>query len=201
MQIIDELEPVRRGPYAGAVGYVGLGRPDARYRHRDPHLRHPGGPGLGPGRRRHRGRLRPGGRNGGRRRRRPGRCCSHWRWPLAGGEAAGQYPRRPRLIRPSCPAARCPSSFSPCPPSVSSAPPATRASSCRPGAAWWSAAGVASDIAIYDPTISRRHAELIVGADGVEVQGPRQLQRHLHQRAAGSRPDDSWPTTPSPSAR
>jgi adenylate cyclase len=29
--------------------------------------------------------------------------------------------------------------------------------------------GVASDIAIYDPTISRRHAELIVGSDGVEV--------------------------------
>ena len=29
--------------------------------------------------------------------------------------------------------------------------------------------GLASDIAIYDPTISRRHAELIVSADGVEV--------------------------------
>jgi adenylate cyclase len=29
--------------------------------------------------------------------------------------------------------------------------------------------GVASDIAIYDPTISRRHAELVVGADGVQV--------------------------------
>jgi adenylate cyclase len=29
--------------------------------------------------------------------------------------------------------------------------------------------GVASDIAIYDPTISRRHAELTVGPDGVEV--------------------------------
>jgi adenylate cyclase len=29
--------------------------------------------------------------------------------------------------------------------------------------------GVASDIAIYDPTISRRHAELIAEADGVEV--------------------------------
>jgi anthranilate synthase component 1 len=25
MGIIDELEPVRRGPYAGAVGYVGWG--------------------------------------------------------------------------------------------------------------------------------------------------------------------------------
>jgi len=29
--------------------------------------------------------------------------------------------------------------------------------------------GLTSDIAIYDPTISRRHAELSVGADGVEV--------------------------------
>jgi adenylate cyclase len=29
--------------------------------------------------------------------------------------------------------------------------------------------GLASDIAIYDPTISRRHAELTVGADGVDV--------------------------------
>ncbi|MFL5449757.1 MAG: adenylate/guanylate cyclase domain-containing protein [Gemmatimonadales bacterium] len=29
--------------------------------------------------------------------------------------------------------------------------------------------GVSSDIAIYDPTISRRHAELIVGTDGVQV--------------------------------
>src|SRR5690606_41205772 len=26
MQIIDELEPVRRGPYAGAVGYFAYGR-------------------------------------------------------------------------------------------------------------------------------------------------------------------------------
>jgi len=31
------------------------------------------------------------------------------------------------------------------------------------------ACGLASDIAIYDPTISRRHAELTVSADGVEV--------------------------------
>jgi pSer/pThr/pTyr-binding forkhead associated (FHA) protein len=29
--------------------------------------------------------------------------------------------------------------------------------------------GVTSDIAIYDPTISRRHAELIVETDGVQV--------------------------------
>ena len=35
--------------------------------------------------------------------------------------------------------------------------------------AWSSAAASTSDIAIYDPTISRRHAELIVGADGVQV--------------------------------
>jgi anthranilate synthase component 1 len=25
MEIIDELEPVRRGPYAGAVGFIGVG--------------------------------------------------------------------------------------------------------------------------------------------------------------------------------
>jgi pSer/pThr/pTyr-binding forkhead associated (FHA) protein len=29
--------------------------------------------------------------------------------------------------------------------------------------------GLSSDIAIYDPTISRRHAELIAGSDGVQV--------------------------------
>jgi pSer/pThr/pTyr-binding forkhead associated (FHA) protein len=29
--------------------------------------------------------------------------------------------------------------------------------------------GLTSDIAIYDPTISRRHAELTVGPEGVEV--------------------------------
>src|SRR5687768_3864863 len=29
--------------------------------------------------------------------------------------------------------------------------------------------GASSDIAIYDPTISRRHAELTVGIDGVQV--------------------------------
>jgi pSer/pThr/pTyr-binding forkhead associated (FHA) protein len=29
--------------------------------------------------------------------------------------------------------------------------------------------GISSDIAIYDPTISRRHAELTVGTDGVQV--------------------------------
>ncbi|HYF39317.1 MAG TPA: FHA domain-containing protein, partial [Gemmatimonadales bacterium] len=29
--------------------------------------------------------------------------------------------------------------------------------------------GISSDIAIYDPTISRRHAELTVGIDGVQV--------------------------------
>ena len=38
MQIIDELETTRRGPYGGAVGYLELhGRPG--YRHHDPHDR------------------------------------------------------------------------------------------------------------------------------------------------------------------
>ncbi len=41
MEIIDELEPVKRGPYAGVVGYVDFGQP--RHRHRDPHDVRPGG--------------------------------------------------------------------------------------------------------------------------------------------------------------
>ena len=36
MEIIDELEPVKRGPYAGVVGYVDWSR-QPRHRDRDPH--------------------------------------------------------------------------------------------------------------------------------------------------------------------
>ena len=58
MQIIDELEPVRRGPYAGAVGYIGWGARslDTAITIRTCVIR--GGAGVGAGRRRHRGRLR-----------------------------------------------------------------------------------------------------------------------------------------------
>ena len=61
--------------------------------------------------------------------------------------------------------------------------------------------GVTSDIAIYDPTISRRHAELIVESRWGPGQGSGELQRDLHQRQPGSPADGSRPTTPSPSAR
>ena len=39
MEIIDELEPERRGAYAGAVGYIGAGGDAHGSRDHDPHLR------------------------------------------------------------------------------------------------------------------------------------------------------------------
>ncbi len=60
MEIIDELEPTRRGLYTGAIGYYGsrsLG-----LQHRDPHAARRGGSGHVSGRRRHRGRLGAGTR-------------------------------------------------------------------------------------------------------------------------------------------
>ena len=59
MEIIDELEPVRRGPYAGAVGYVGWGARTLDTAIAHPHLRDAGRPRLGAGGRGHRRRLRP----------------------------------------------------------------------------------------------------------------------------------------------
>ena len=41
MQIIDELEPTRRGPYAGAVGYFGFSRQHGHLHHH-PHARDQG---------------------------------------------------------------------------------------------------------------------------------------------------------------
>ena len=41
---------------------------------------------------------------------------------------------------------------------------------------------VTSDIPIFDPTISRRHAELKVGRRRRGPQRPRQFERHVHQR-------------------
>jgi anthranilate synthase component 1 len=52
MQIINELEPTRRGLYAGAVGYPRLRR-QPRLLHRDPLDSARGRQGLHPGRRRH----------------------------------------------------------------------------------------------------------------------------------------------------
>ena len=58
MEIIDELEPTRRGPYAGAVGYVGAGARtlDTAIAIRTCVMK---GDGLDPGRRRDRGRFDP----------------------------------------------------------------------------------------------------------------------------------------------
>ena len=58
MQIIDELEPVKRGPYGGAVGYLSYtGDLDTCINIRATFVQRRQG--LPPGRRRHRGRLRP----------------------------------------------------------------------------------------------------------------------------------------------
>ena len=65
MEIIDELEPVKRGPYAGVVGYLDFsGNIDTAIAIRTMVV--PAGrPGLGAGRRRHRRRQRPRARGPG----------------------------------------------------------------------------------------------------------------------------------------
>ena len=61
MEIIAELEPTRRGPYCGSIGYIGFdGAMDTSIVIRTD--LHPGTPGHLPGRRRHRRRLRSGRR-------------------------------------------------------------------------------------------------------------------------------------------
>ena len=71
MQIIDELEPVKRGPYGGAVGYLSYtGDLDTCIYIRSAFVQ--GRHGLRPGRRRDRGRLRR--RTTRRARRRPRRA-------------------------------------------------------------------------------------------------------------------------------
>ena len=57
MQIIDELEPVKRGGYGGAVGYLSLHR-RPRHLHPHPHRRRQGRDRPRAGRRRHRRRRR-----------------------------------------------------------------------------------------------------------------------------------------------
>ena len=65
MQIIDELEPTKRGPYAGVAGYIDFsGNLDTAIAIRTLVVGR-GRPGLGSGRSRHRCRQRP--RAGGRR--------------------------------------------------------------------------------------------------------------------------------------
>ena len=57
MEIIAELEPSRRGVYCGSIGYLVDHRRDG-HQHRDPYLSGAPGPGILPGGRRHRRRLR-----------------------------------------------------------------------------------------------------------------------------------------------
>ena len=118
MQIIDELEPVRRGPYAGRGRLRRLGRPHARHRHRDPHLRHPraAAPGSRPAPASSPTPIPPA--SGGRRRRRRGRCCWRWRWQRARPREAAKGPAAGHATSfapsdPTCPSARA--IFSPCP--------------------------------------------------------------------------------------
>ena len=94
MEIIDELETTKRGPYGGAVGYLGCdGNLDTCITIRTIVCQRRGGPRAG--RRGHRGRLGPGDRvrgdpeQGGRAlprdrgRRRPGRLVGSAPCPLA----------------------------------------------------------------------------------------------------------------------
>ena len=57
MKLIDELEPVRRGIYGGAAGYLSYGGDGRGHRH--PHRRDQGRHAVCAGRRRHRRRLNP----------------------------------------------------------------------------------------------------------------------------------------------
>ena len=66
MEIIDELEPTRRGIYAGAVGYLELPRRHG-HRHRHPHRGGQGRHALRAGGRRHRRTTRCRSPNGRRR--------------------------------------------------------------------------------------------------------------------------------------
>ncbi len=78
MQIIDELEPERRGPYAGAVGYIASGdaRMDLAITIRTCVIA--GRNRVDPGGCRHRGGLRFRSANGRRRKTRRARCSSPW---------------------------------------------------------------------------------------------------------------------------
>ena len=139
MQIIDELEPVRRGPYAGAVGYIGWGG-----RTMDTAIA-----------------IRTCVMRGGRAWIQAGAGivadsdpAAEWReteakaravllaLALARGRRAAAADGRvaDRLAPSAPPRPPRPSYIPPCPRSASSAPPATRPSSCRRAGAWSSAA-------------------------------------------------------------
>ena len=101
MQIIDDLEPTKRGIYGGVVGYLDFsGNLDTAIAIRTMVVG-PRRPGLGPGRGGHRGRQRPGGRGrrvrpqGGRPAGRGGRRPGDGR----PGNAAGERRRAPRPAR------------------------------------------------------------------------------------------------------
>ena len=78
MEIIEELEPTRRGLYGGVVGYLDFAG-DTGHRDRDPHRAAARRNRLRPGRRRHRGRLRPCDRGRGVPATRPPPCCGRSR--------------------------------------------------------------------------------------------------------------------------
>ena len=97
MEIIDELEPTKRGPYAGVVGYIDFsGNLDTAIAIRTMVVDGAGGA-LGAGRRRHRGRQRPG--------RRGPRVPQQGPGPpgLGGGgpEPAGPAPADRGVVRPA----------------------------------------------------------------------------------------------------
>ena len=181
MEIIDELEPVRRGPYAGAVGYVGLGRADARHGDRHPHLRHARRPGLGAGRRRDRGRFRPA--REWRETEAKARAVLRARSALAAARGVGHRPPRAPLIFPHA-------LYSSSPPPASQCFELPRAARVVVGRGVYQRR---PDLRPHHlPPARRAHRR----ADGVQGQGPRRVERHLRQRGGDhrrtrSRPDDS----------
>ena len=172
MQIIDELEPVRRGPYAGAVGYVGWGArtldtaiairtcviqgdrawvqagagivadsdPAGEWRETEAKAR---AVLLALA-------LAGSGRSG-----------EHVTLSVAKGAMPRSAPFAP--LHPAAPLFSPHAHFR----LVSSA--GDQSFELPPGRSVVVGRGVATDIAIYDPTISRRHAELTARGDAVEV--------------------------------
>ena len=176
MEIIDELEPVRRGPYAGAVGYVGWGA-----RTLDTAIA-----------------IRTCVMQGGRAWIQAGAGivadsdpASEWReteakaravvlaLALAGKAGSGTDGKARREGRLVCNRLFPDFPVLPVLPALPAyshhALPSRELQSgdqtfeLPQGRSLVVGRGVASDIAIYDPTISRRHAELTVGTDGVQV--------------------------------